>query len=190
MKNHARLLTFVAGVLCMLVVVSACGRKDHAEENPYARLSKADMKFQNIQIVNFTITPRGVQETDHPQDVLAQAQSTCAAALNDTRLYENVKNVQSAERASSTLIVQGELTKLRIVGGGARFWLGGMAGKSEMAIYVKLIDASTGSVITERDIRDDSNPTAGAYSMGATDRALPVSVGNLIADLVINASRK
>ena len=83
-----------------------------------------------------------------------------------------------------------KINSLRIVGGGARFWLGGMAGKSEMAVYVKLIDASTGQVITERDIRDDSNPTAGAYSMGATDRALPVSVGNLIADLVINASRK
>jgi len=189
MKDRMRLLMYVTGYICMFLIVSACHHND-VETNPYAQLSKADMKYQNIQLVNFTITPRGVQETDNPQGVLAEAQSTCAAALNDTKLFDSVKNVSKAEQAGSTLIVQGELTRLRIVGGGARFWLGGMAGKSEMAVYVKLIDASTGQVITERDIRDDSNPTAGAYSMGASDRALPVSVGNLIADLVINASRK
>lgn len=189
MKNRVRLLTFVAGLLCMLLVVSACGHRDHAEENPYARLSKADMKYQNVQIVNFTITPRGVQETD-PREVLAQAQSTCVSALLDTRLFENVKNVSSAEQANSTLIVKTELTKLRIVGGGARFWIGAMAGKSEMGVYVKLIDASTGQVVTEKDIRDDTDPSVGAWSVGASDRALPAAVGNQIADLVINASRK
>ena len=189
MNSRVRLLMCVAGFMCMLLVVSACHHND-VDTNPYAKLSKADMKYQNVQLVNFTISPTGVQETDNPQGLLAEAQSTCAAALTDTKLFDSVKSVSSPEQTSSTLTVRGELTRLRIVGGGARFWLGGMAGKSEMAVYVKLIDASTGQVITERDIRDDSNPTAGAYSMGASDRALPVSVGNLIADLVINASRK
>ena len=189
MNSRRQLMMVIAGFMCMLLFVSAC-HHNGAETNPYAKLSKADMKYQNVQLINFTISPAGVQETDNPQGVLAEAQATCAAALTDTKLFDNIKNVSSPEQTSSTLTVRGELTKLRIVGGGARFWLGGMAGKSEMAVYVKLIDASTGQVITERDIRDDSNPSAGAYSMGATDRALPVSVGNLIADLVINASRK
>jgi hypothetical protein len=189
MKNRVGLLVFLIGLLSMLLVVSACGRKDHVEENPYARLSKADMKYQNVQIVNFTISPRGVQDSD-PRELLAQTQSTCAEALMNSRLFENVKSVSSAEQANSTLLVKAELTKLRIVGGGARFWIGAMAGKSEMAFYVKLSDASTGQVITEKDIRDDTDPSSGAWSVGASDRALPAAVGNQIADLVINAARK
>ena len=190
MNHRMRLLTFVVGFMCMLLVASACHRNNEVETNPYARLSKLDMKYKNIQIINFTISSRGVQETDNPQGVLADAQSNCAAELMKSNLFENVKYVSTTERADATLIVQGELTQLRIVGTGARIWLGGMAGRSEMAIHVKLIDATTGTVVGERDIRDDTNPSAGAYSAGATDKMLPQQVGGLIAGYVIDTSRK
>jgi hypothetical protein len=59
-----------------------------------------------------------------------------------------------------------------------------------MSVYVKLIDASTGQVVSQQQINEDSNPSTGAWSMGATDRALPRTVGSLIADYVINSARK
>ena len=191
MKNYARLLMFLIGIMSLLVVVSACGHRDNrAEENPYARISKTDMKYQNIQIVNFTISPRGVQETDNPQGVLKESQEICAQVLTESKLFNNVRAVNSAERESSALIIQGELTKLRIVGGGARFWIGAMAGKSEMSVYVKLIDASTGQVISQQQVNENSDPSTGAWSIGATDRALPRTVGSLIADFAINSARR
>jgi hypothetical protein len=188
MKKYAQLLS-LAGFMCMLLVVSGCSPK-HPDTNPYEKMSKAEMKYSNIQVVNFTISSKGVQETDKPNEILAEAQTACATALANSKLFETVKTVSSAEKENSTLIVQGELTKLRIVGGGARFWIGAMAGKSEMAVYVKLINASTGLVVTESRIGDDSNPTSGAWSIGATDRALPSQVGNLIADLVVSTAKK
>jgi hypothetical protein len=160
------------------------------DENAYARLSKADMKYQNIQVADFIITPRGVAERDQPEKVLAQARSACVSVLMDSRLFENVKYVQSVERANGTLVVQAEMTSLRIVGTGARIWLGAMAGHSEMAVHVKLIDAATGAVIGEKDIKDDSNAYAGAYTAGSTDRSLPIQVGSLIADFAIHSAKK
>ena len=120
MNSRVRFLMCVAGFMCMLLVVSACHHND-VETNPYAKLSKTDMKYQNVQLVNFTISPAGVQETDNPQGLLAEAQSTCAAALTDTKLFDSVKNVPSPEQTSSSLIVRGELTRLRIVGRWSEF---------------------------------------------------------------------
>jgi len=190
MKNSARLSMVVVGILSVLLVVSACHRNEEVKTNPYERLSKADMKYKNVQLVNFFITPRGVQETDNPKGVLADAQSSCAAELMKSNLFENVKYVSTAERADSTLIVQGELTQMRIVGTGARIWLGDMAGRSEMTVHVKLIDAASGNLVSERDIREDTNPFAGAYSAGATDKMLPLQVGGLIAGYIIDTARK
>ncbi len=189
MRKYAGLL-YAAGVMCMLLVVSGCAHNRQPEANPYEKMSKADMKYKNIQIVNFTVSSNGVQENDNPNEILAEAQAACVTTLTESKLFETVKTVSGAEKDNSTLLVQGELRKLRIVGGGARFWIGAMAGKSEMAVYVKLINASTGSVVTESNVRDDSNPYSGAWSVGASDRALPAQVGSLIADLVINVSKK
>jgi hypothetical protein len=190
MKNRVQLLVFLAGILSVLLVASACHRSSDVETNPYERLSKADMKYKNAQVVNFTITPRGVAETDNPRGILSDAQSSCAAELMKSNLFENIKYVSAAERADSTLIIQGELTSLRIVGTGARIWLGAMAGRSDMAVHVKLIDAATGTVIGEKDIREDTNAMAGEYTGGATDKALPSQVGKLIAGYVIDTARK
>jgi len=190
------LLLIVSVLICMLIIAASCARKDAArdtnsiEENPYAKLSKSDMKYRNIQMLDFTISPQGVEETNNPQNVLAEAQSVSAQALTDSKLFETVRIVAKPEEAKSTLIVQGELTQLKIVGTAARFWIGGIAGKSHMTVRIKLLDAATGAIVIEKNISEDSNPHAGAYTMGATDRVLPLQVGNLIADFVISAAKR
>jgi hypothetical protein len=189
MKKNAGLLGLISVFVCMLLIVSACGGKK-ADENPYAKLSKADMKYKNIQVANFTISPKGVAETDHPERMLAQTQSAVVSALVDARLFENVRDMQSSDRASSTLIIQAEMTTLRIVGSGARVWLGAMAGSSEMGFYVKLIDAGTGSVVAEKEIKDNANVFASSYTGGGLDKMLPSVIGNLITEFAVSAARK
>jgi hypothetical protein len=189
MENRIRLLACMVTIICVALAVSGCGRKE-AKTNPYESLSKADMKYRNVQIVNFTITPRGVQETDNPAAALADAQSNCAAELMKSNLFENVKYITKVEPADSTLIIQGELTRLMIVGVAFRTFVGGRGRRSEMGVYVKLIDAATGAVVGEREIRENTNPHAGRYTRGAVDKLLPLVVGNLIAEYVIDTARK
>ncbi len=188
MNKYVRLLTCIAGVLILLMTLCGCGTK-HVNTIQSMNLSKSDMKYKNVYVANFTVSPKGVQEDD-PKSMLADAQSECANELIRSNLFENVKYGPKVEETNSSLIVQGELTALRIVGGAARFWIGGLAGKSNMTVHVKLVDVATGSVVAEKDIKENTNPTLGAYSVGATDRALPAIVGSLIAEYTVATAKR
>ena len=174
-------------MLCGLFLLSGCVQSQPRDVQPVLQLTKADMKYKNVSVAKFTVSPKGVQETS-PDEILAAAQSNCANELLKSALFDSVK--YGSDTAASTLILQGELTELRIVGGAARFWIGAMAGRSNMTIHVKLIDAATGMVVAQKDIKEDTNPILGEFSMGAADRALPATLGSLIADFTIATAKK
>jgi len=188
MKHRVLLMINVAGVFCMLLYLSACAHQQVNTE-PLLNFSRSDMKYKNVYVFNFTVSPKGVEEKE-PGSILADSRSNCINEMIKSELFENVKYGSAVEAPNSGLLVQGEVTKLRIVGGAARFWIGAMAGKSNMTVRVKLVDASTGSIVAENDIIEDTNPYAGAWSMGASDSSLPATVGRLIAQYVAFSSRK
>jgi hypothetical protein len=71
-----------------------------------------------------------------------------------------------------TLVIQPTVVSLRIVGGGARFWLGAMAGDSTIDVDLQLIDKATGKAIAKERIAKSSGGMSGAWSMGTTDKNL------------------
>jgi hypothetical protein len=188
MKKNLGVLANVAAALCLFLTVSGCVHRTD-DSMQAIKLSKADMKFKNVYVSNFTISPKGVKE-DEPKGFLADTESNCAAELMKSGLFDNIKYNATVDATDSSLIVQGELTELRIVGTGARIWLGSWAGKSEMAVHVKLVDAKTGALVAERDIKEDTNAHASAYSYGAIDKILPSRVGSLIAEYVVEAAKR
>lgn len=188
MGNHVRWLMNVAGVFCVLMYLSGCAH-EQVDTKSSLKLSRADMQYKNVYVADFIVSKNGVEE-DTPAGFLAESQKSCVNELIKSDLFENVRSGSETEAADSDLIVQGELTRMRIIGGAARFWIGGMAGKSNMTVRVKLVDAGTGLVVAEKDISEDTNPTVGAWSMGGTDRALPTIIGGLIADYVVGSAKK
>jgi Domain of unknown function (DUF4410) len=178
----------VNSMKCLMVVVTlmfiSTGCHNDVKDNPYAGYSKTGMKFKNIVVSTFTVSPKGVAEDD-PRNVrehMLSAQTGCASELMSSNLFDNVSFNSSSDSSDSTLIVKGELTELRIVGGAARAWLGAMAGKSVMAFDVKLIDSKSGKLVAEREIKDD---VGNMY----VDSQLPRIVGQFIAEFVINSSK-
>lgn len=73
---------------------------------------------------------------------------------------------------SGTLIVQSEIVKLRIVGGGARFFAGAFAGDSFIDLDLTLIDGGTNNVIAKPRITKNAGAMGGAWSIGKTDKNL------------------
>jgi hypothetical protein len=171
-------------MVAVTLLFGAAGCHNDVKDDPYAGMSKASMKYKNINVANFTVSPKGVAEDD-PKNVrehMLSAQSACATELMNSNLFENVALNSSANSADSTLIIRGELTELRMVGGAARAWLGAMAGKSVMAFNIKLIDGKSGALISEKEVKDD---VGNIY----VDAALPRIVGKFIADYAINTAR-
>ena len=85
-----------------------------------------------------------------------------------------------------TLIVEGDLTYLRIVSGSARFWGGAFAGRSAININIKLTDASTGTVVTQQELVGAPGAMSGVWSGGAADRDLPIKMGYLLGAFILS----
>ena len=58
------------------------------------------------------------------------------------------------------------------MGGGTRFWAGGLAGDSRIDMTLALVDEATGEVVARPRIDITSGGTAGGLSIGATDKNL------------------
>ncbi|OFX23307.1 MAG: hypothetical protein A2V77_00285 [Anaeromyxobacter sp. RBG_16_69_14] len=177
---NSKLVTYLALSLLLL----ACAAQRAESPAPAAlKLTKDDMKYATIYVEPFTIAPDGVAEKE-PAPHVEKAQSACVGQLATSGLFETVKSRTLATKQAA-MIVRAELTSLRIVGGGARFWLGAMAGKSDMEFNVTLVDAQTGAVVSKSQVGDDTNAFGGAWTMGGTDKSLPGEVGARLAEFVV-----
>jgi hypothetical protein len=84
------------------------------------------------------------------------------------------------EGASGKLIVETKLERLKVVSGGARFWAGAWAGDSYIDMSLRLIDASSGEVISQVLIRRNANAMTGAWSIGKSDQNLDQYVVSIV----------
>jgi hypothetical protein len=91
------------------------------------------------------------------------------------------------EGASGTLVVESNLTGLRVVSGGARFWIGAMAGDSFIDMDLKLIDKSTGQVISQNRVYRDADSMTGAWSVGKSDQNLDQYIVEIVRQYLLNS---
>lgn len=193
MKRAPKLLPWLCGSLALLAASGGCAHRpaEKAEASTpatAASAAKPDMKYKNV-FLSFTVSAKGVAETD-PKGYLAEAQTACVEQLTSAGLFDAVRAASGADPKEGAVIVQAELTSMRIVSRAARFWVGAMAGNSDMSVHVKLVDAATGSVVDESDISGDTNAFAGGWSIGGADSSLPARVGGHVAEYVVFKTRK
>jgi len=91
-----------------------------------------------------------------------------------------------SSKSGRKLIVEPELLSLRIVSGGARFWIGAMAGSSDVKLRMTLKDAKTGKVIGSPVISKQTGGMTGAWSMGTTDKNLVDYIVDISKQYLIN----
>ena len=91
-----------------------------------------------------------------------------------------------AEGSSGTLVLEGTLTGLRVVSGGARFWVGAMAGDSFIDMDLKLVDKSTGEELIRHRVYRDADSMTGAWSVGKSDQNLDQYVVEIVRQYLEN----
>jgi len=89
-------------------------------------------------------------------------------------------NAAPAEGASGTLTIQPKLQFLKIVSGGARFWIGAWAGDSSIDMDLTLVNKQTGESIATVPIRRDADSMTGAWSVGKSDQNLDQYVVTIV----------
>lgn len=84
------------------------------------------------------------------------------------------------------LVIQPILQRLRIVSGGARFWVGAMAGDSEIDMDLVLTDGKSGEQIGTARVNRDADAYAGGWSVGATDQNLDDYIVEIAYQYLVN----
>lgn len=71
--------------------------------------------------------------------------------------------------AGRTLVVSPKIEAIKFVGGGARFFVGALAGSSAVIMKVRYTDKATGDVIAEPQFFQRAAAMSGAWTIGAQD---------------------
>jgi len=75
---------------------------------------------------------------------------------------------------------------LKFIGGGARFFVGAMAGSSAVVIKLRLTDADTKAVIGEPQFYQRADAWGGAWSVGRSDNGMLGRIAQVAADYLRN----
>ena len=169
----------------LLFLIAGCGgqqAKQDSQEAPQPQDPPLAKKYVNIVIPDITSTPE--VKKDYP-DALDECRSSLVRTLKDQKMFKNVTQAKSGKKyPAGSLLVQANVSDMRIVHGAARFWGGAFAGSSYMNMGVKLIDAATGKVVREKTISSANNAWAAAWVGGSSDRTLPADMGKMVAGYI------
>jgi hypothetical protein len=179
-RVHLRLvLLATAGLFLMLGSGCASNPADRLEvaEREAARMtppSEPLSRFQHFELWALALAP----------EVEEDAKKVKQAGVLEQKLKARIQPLidgwdASGDPSGRTLLIQPTLQQLRIVSGGARFWVGGMAGESIVDLDLRLVEKESGREIGRARVVRSSSAMAGGWSVGATDRNLP----NYIVDI-------
>ena len=176
----------------LLFVFSACGGGSAVKSEPAASADPAaapsaagpkevplGKKYDRIVFQKFEFEP--AIETDYPGAV-AEGEKSALEAVIAAKIFASAARETAGEKSPGTLLAKVRVTNLRIVSPAARMWGGAFAGSSEMSLQLKLIDASTGALVREKELSTNNNPWAAAWTWGNSDRSLPTDLGRMVAE--------
>jgi hypothetical protein len=185
-------MTFLALAYALLFVFSACGGGKAVKSDPVApadspaasseavfKEAPLGKKYDRIVVQKFEYDPK--IEADYPGAV-AECEKSALDAIIAKKIFPSAVKETTGAKYAGALLLKAKITNLRLVSTAARMWGGPFAGSSEMILQMKLIDASTGTVVREKELSTNNNPWAASWMWGSSDRSLPVNLGMMVAE--------
>jgi len=173
----------VAFAALAALAVSACGggtkiSPPPSNINPAPTAKFSD--FKTIEMRPIVIAPE-FAEAEANQKATAKIQEIVDANLSGVLASWN-----STERGATrgTLVIEPLITRVKFIGGGARFMVGAMAGNSAVLMEISFKDAQTGEEIAKPTIYQRANAMVGSMSVGGADNAMLNRVAQMMTDYI------
>ena len=80
------------------------------------------------------------------------------------------------------LVIEPRIEHIKFIGGGARFWVGPLAGSSAVIMKVRYIDKASGKLVSEPEFFQRAAAWSGAFTVGGQDNAMLARIVTLVAD--------
>lgn len=182
-----RIVGLFVAVVFVAAAFSACGGNRagnvKAEEKEAAEEKITPLEHRYSKLVFQKFTADSQISTDYPT-ALSECESAAMAAVISKNLFGAVEKERDGVKYNNALLVKGSVVNMRIVSGAARFWVGAMAGSSDMSVKLTFTDAVTGKVVREKLLSSANNPWGGAWTFGSSDRSLPADMGRIIGEYI------
>lgn len=182
-----QLVMFVALVVC--VVASGCTTTEQGTGRPRNAVRRAGpvrpptsdpapstvrfAEFAAVEMKHTTIAP-DYAGSDANQRALKKIDENLFASMRQA--FPALKEVGAEASPTSsgirTLLIEPEVEAIRFIGGGARFWVGAMAGNSAVRLKLVCRDKATGQIIADPVFYRESNAWAGGMSVGGADNVM------------------
>jgi hypothetical protein len=135
--------------------------------------------YKNIVVGSFEASDE--YQRDYP-DALTQFRIALISDLKNKNVFDKIMDGHDGEVPEKTLQVSGKVLSMRITSSSARIWGGALAGSSNMDIYLKLTDASTGKTLHEKIIATSNNAFGAAWSGGSSDKSMPIDLAKILSE--------
>ena len=181
-----RSLTFVVVVAVAAGCASNPGKRQKIIDEEAARLRPPEVPLATFGAFEIKPIAMGAEVAQKPEKaaVVNELGQKMEARLRP--LLDGWASAAPADARGRALAIQATVLNVHIVGGGARFWLGAMAGDSSIDVQLELVDQQSGRSIAKERIYKTASAMAGGWSMGATDQNLTEYVVDIANQYLVN----
>jgi hypothetical protein len=185
----------ICGCLMLVLLAGCSGSPDSTRLAATARRESARLKPPSQRLSEFSAFElkamemnTAVSERQEKVEVAGELEKRLHARLEP--LLEAWKADPNRPQTGDTLVITPRLQGLRVVSGGARFWIGEWAGDSTIDMDLELTNARTGAILANPRIIQAANAMGGAWTVGATDKNLLNYVAEVAHQYLSDSYRK
>ncbi len=196
----------VGAIIILTLMISGCATpsiKDAAiHRDQVAILKPPEIKFGAFEKIYYRST--GINSAClanlayHPVSSIQYARRINAKALAriDQYLLSRVRQIfpsltviEASEQLDgldkNSLLIEPFVDDIRLIGGGARFLAGALAGDSRVTLRVTFTDLSQDKIIASPAFYQSAAAYVGAWSIGAHDNTMLTRIGDLASEYIL-----
>jgi hypothetical protein len=167
-------------VIIVAVMMTACATryiKPSTVQNPVP--SEKFAAFERFELKRVSLDSAYAQ---HEANQKAAAKIQEYFDLKVSPLIKEWNRGTPQGQPSRTLLIEPRIEHIKFIGGGARFWVGPIAGSSAVIMKVKYIDKANGKLISEPEFFQRAAAWSGAFTVGGQDNAMLARIVTLVSD--------
>ena len=132
----------------------------------------------------FEVQRKTLSSTYSGQDANEWASARIQEHFNDrvSPITDGWNRAAPQAQPARIMVIEPRIEHIKFIGGGARFWVGPLAGSSAVIMKVKYLDKTSGKLIAEPEFFQRAAAWSGAFTVGGQDNAMLARIVTLVAD--------
>ncbi len=183
----------VGAIIILALMISGCATpsiKDAAiHRDQVAILKPPEIKFGAFEKIYFRTTGINSALASHPANQKALVKIDEYLLSRVLQIFPSLTAIEANEQLDgldkNSLLIEPFVDDIRIIGGGARFFAGALAGDSRVTLRVTFTDLSQDKIIASPAFYQSAAAYVGAWSIGAHDNTMLTRIGDLASEYIL-----